>query len=99
MKGTLVRILPLTLSRSEGAYYRLEFKLENGEWAATDIVTKYRNYSRWAPIIKLGVGTTLENLELKASNKVDGDSYPIVTEKPIPVKKRPGNNINQEGLF
>ena len=99
MKATVIRIHPLKMSRTESAFIRIEFILEGGEWAKTDIVTKYRNYSRWIDIIKKGKGTTLSNLNIRRNGEVDGDSYPVIEKEPIPMKKREGSNLEQVPLF
>ena len=81
MKGEVLKIIPLKLSRTEGSYYRITFTMEDGEWAKTDIVTKYRNYSRWKKIIEAGPGTIVGNLKMRSDGEVDGDSYPEILEK------------------
>lgn len=88
MRGTVIKVHPTKYSRTEGAFIRLEFMMEDGEWAKTDIVTKYRNYSRWQPIIKAGAETALDGLLLRKKGEVDGDSYPRITHKRIEIKKR-----------
>lgn len=88
MRGTVIKIHPIKYSRTEGAFTRIEFKLEDGSWAKTDIVSKYRNYSRWQPIIKAGAETALDGLMLRKQGEVDGDSYPRITHEKIEIKKR-----------
>lgn len=80
MKATITKIHPLSESRTEAAYIRIEFQLddEKKSWAKTDIVIAYRNYKRWKPVIKKGVGAMLTNLKMRQPNEVDGDSYPVI---------------------
>jgi hypothetical protein len=99
MKGTVIEVHPLKMSRTEHAFIRIEFMFEDGKWAKTDIVTKYRNYNRWKPIIDRGVGTALANLTLRKNGEVNGDSYPVILAKPIPMEKREGADIEQQKLL
>ena len=88
MKGTIIKIHPINASRSEGAYIRIELQLEDGSWAKTDVVTRYRNYARWRPIIGKGKGTTLGNLVLRKTGEIDADSFPTVLNEPIVITKK-----------
>jgi len=68
----IIKILPLKMSRTEGVYFRVEFKGDNGRWYKTDIVPGYRNFKRWERVLK--VGNRVFNLQLKDSMTVDADS-------------------------
>jgi len=75
MIGEIIKILPMKESRNEGeAYLRVEFKLEDGKWAKTDLVLSFRNYWRWKRVAR--VGNILRNLKMKDEITVDADSYP-----------------------
>lgn len=78
MKGEITKIHKLKSSQTEASFIRIEFKMEDGSWAKTDIVPIYRNYKRWKPIIKRGVGTVLKNLEFRTPNEIDADSFPLL---------------------
>lgn len=75
MRGTITKIHNLKRSRNGNLFIRITFKLENGDWAKTDICPDYRNYIRWAPLLK--VGTDLSGLILKRQNEVNADSFPV----------------------
>lgn len=79
MKATLTKIHPLKLSRNGNSFIRVEFQLEDGSWAKTDLCPTYRNYSRWTSILKQGAGVSLTNLRLKKKGEVDADSFPSIT--------------------
>ena len=80
MKGKITKIDVTKQSRNRDvSYARVYFKLENGKFAKTDLVSSYRNYSRWRSFLKVGV--ELGNLVLKETNgvtTVDADSSPIL---------------------
>jgi len=79
-KGTITKIHLPKYSRNGGNFIRLEFKLEGGEWAKTDLVMAYRNFSRWKNLLE--VGADLDGLELKSKGEVNADSYPrLITPK------------------
>ena len=78
MKGTISKINPIKYSRNGNSYIRVEFKLEDGAWACSDIFPGYRNYSRWKPLMI--VGTDLDKLELIKAGKVNADSYPVAVK-------------------
>jgi len=59
-------------------YLMLFIRLENGTNTLTCLDPCNRNYERWTPFIKKGVG--LQGLVLLRNGKVDADSSP----KPIP---------------
>ena len=76
MKAEIIKIHRLKSSKTEASFIRVEFKMEDGSWAKTDIVPVYRNYKRWKPLLAKGVGTQLDNLKLRREGEVDADSYP-----------------------
>jgi len=73
MRGTISKIHPLKRSVNGNFFRRVEFKLEDGSWAATDLCPDFRNYARWKDF--LVEGTQLEGLELKGKSKVNADSF------------------------
>jgi len=76
MRGSIIKIHNLKRSRNGNSFIRVEFRLEGGIWAKTDICPDYINYQRWKSL--LTVGTELENLNFKGNSKyeIDADSYP-----------------------
>lgn len=75
MKGYVTKIDPLKSSfNKHQSYIRVYLQLENGEWAATDVVPTFNNYRRWKPLLKQG--NILTGLEfVKGSfNKINADS-------------------------
>lgn len=82
MKGEITRI-DITKQSHTGDYKRVYFKLEDGKFAKTDLVSSFRNYQRWAPLLK--VGNVLGNLQLKPGGvkvlTVNADSYPTLIKK------------------
>lgn len=74
MKGTIIKIHPIKHSRNGNAFIRIEFQMEDGRWAKTDICPDYRNYQRWKDY--LTVGLSLDGLELKKTGFVNADSFP-----------------------
>jgi len=78
MRGKITRIDTVKRSHT-GDYQRVYFQLENGNFAKTDLVSSFRNYSRWKPLLK--VGNVLGNLNIKEKGKVttvNADSYPMI---------------------
>lgn len=76
MKGTISKIHPPKLSANgDTSFIRVEFILEDGTWAKTDICKAYRNFKNWQG---LGVvGNVLDNLILKSKGEINADSKPI----------------------
>lgn len=81
MRGTISKIHPIKRSRNGNSFVRVEFRLENGSWAKTDICPDFRNFSRWKDILKLGIDLT--GLVLKNTTEVDADSYPIIFKEKL----------------
>ena len=96
MKGKIIKIHPLKSSRTEKSFIRVEFLLDNGEWAKTDLVPSYRNYARWKPF--MGIDVFVDNLKLRRKGEVDADSYPTAGT-PFETKKTPDGNVTQEKLI
>lgn len=83
MTGKIVKIDPIKMSRNNDvAFRRVYFELQDGSWAATDLVSTFRNYARWKPIVEAGVGTIIDGLRLKGKDKIDADSeVRVIQEK------------------
>ena len=78
MIGKIIKIHPLKVSRNNNIFRRIEFELENGDWAKTDICPDFRNYKNWTQILtsKEPIGEEYAGLKLRKSGEVDGDSKP-----------------------
>lgn len=69
------------------SFIRLEFRLDNGMWAKTDICSKYRNFNNWAKVVTCGVGVSVGNLTLRRDGEVDADSYVTILDMPLVIEK------------
>jgi hypothetical protein len=78
MFGEIIKILDPKQSRNGNTYRRVEFKMEDGGWAKTDLCYDYRNWDRWRKVLR--VGNKLFNLRMKDSITVDADSLPLLLE-------------------
>ncbi len=88
MIGEVIKVHKPKKGRKGNVYVRVEFKLENGNWAKTDVCPGFRNYNRmWKRLIGWGddlIGYKLDGLKLKNEFTVDADSdISIVPEKNI----------------
>jgi hypothetical protein len=81
MRGVITRIDHK--KHGNGAkFQRVYFKPEQGKgtfWK-TDLCPTYRNWPRWAPLLK--VGNELAGLTLKDPRTVDADCYPRLIRQP-----------------
>lgn len=84
MRATISKIHPIKKSKNGNAFIRIEFKLENGRWAKTDICPDFRNYQRWDNVLR--VGNDLTGIKLKRDNEVDADSFPELFDGSIKKK-------------
>lgn len=75
MRGTISKIHPIKRSRNGNSFVRVEFKLEDGRWAKTDLCPDFRNYNRWKDLLR--IGQSLIGLNLKQAGEVDADSFPL----------------------
>lgn len=91
MKVTITKIHDLKYGQQyEACFRRVEFAVEGGHWAHTDLVPSFRNYARWQPI---EVGATYDGARMiPDTSKIDADS-PVsrIDAPPIAhvLKKRP----------
>lgn len=87
MKAKLTKISHRKMSyNGDVDYYRLNFQLEDGSFAQTDVVPSYRNYAWWEPIVMAGVGTVIDHVMLRPSlkaKKIDADCQPVITKAPL----------------
>lgn len=99
IKATIKKIHPLKQSRNGNAFVRVEFQLDNGSWAKTDLCPDFRNFSRWDDILKAGEGTTVGGLFLKKKGEVNADSYPYISKIPLSVQEKPKLEVEQQRLL
>ena len=78
MTGEVKKIHPIKVSSNGNLYRRLEYILENDNWAKTDICPVYRNYKNWAGGRCAGEGITISGLRMRRTHEVDGDSTPTI---------------------
>lgn len=101
MKAKITKIDHLKGSRTEAAFRRVYFQLEDGSWAKTDVVPKYRNFKNWKFPIELfekGEEVFLDGIQLRRKQEVDADS-PIQLSTGFETKKSPGGQVTQEKLI
>lgn len=89
MEAIIRKIGNLKSSRNGNVYFRrISFILEDGSWAMTDLISSYRNYARWKPIIEAGIGTKIRGVFEKSKGKIDADSLVEIIQEPI-IKSTP----------
>ena len=80
MKAKITKVNKPRFSRNGDVFYqRVHFQLQDGRFAMTDLVSSFRNFAWWKPIIESGPGTILDKVDLKDESygkpfKVDADS-------------------------
>ena len=72
-------------------FRRLYFELEDGNWAATDLVPSFRNYKWWEPVVKSGIGTEIGGVFLKDGyrDKINADSQVYIIQEPLIKQPQP----------
>jgi hypothetical protein len=74
----ITKIHPAKMSlKKDTAYTRVEFKLQDGSWAKSDICHNFRNYPRWQRLISKGVGTKIYGVRIAKGimpQTIDADS-------------------------
>jgi hypothetical protein len=87
MNAIVTKIDQLKMSRNGDAVFRrIYFRLEDGSWAVTDVVSSFRNFKYWRPVIEAGVGSSIGGVELLAQGKVNADSKVYVIKAPTKVE-------------
>lgn len=102
VKATIRKIHPLKLSRNGNSFMRIDFELEDGRFAKTDLCPNYRNFSRWKQARDLGVGTAIANLQIRRDGKpveINADSYPEILRKPLAEVEKPKPSVEQGKLL
>lgn len=85
MKAQIIAIDQPKASRNgDVTFYRVKFKLEDGTFAMSDIVPRYRNFAYWRSVLQSGVGTWIDNVFLKSPGKIDADSRIWICKSPAP---------------
>lgn len=89
MKAKIKKIYAPRFSRNgDVEFRRLNLELEDGTFAMTDLVSSFRNFARWRPIILAGVGASIDGVRLlapgpKGAKKVDADSQVHLYQAPL----------------
>lgn len=83
MKGIITKIHPLRESRNKNSYIRIEFELEDGRWAKTDVCPDFRNFARWKGILAVGVGASVGGLAIRNKSEVNADSPVYQLKEPM----------------
>jgi hypothetical protein len=99
MRGKITKIHEPQTSRLEHTFIRIEFLMEDGSWAKTDVVPSYRNYRFWKMFIETGSHSFVENLEYRAKGEIDADCRPQVCEPFDIIKHRNVVGATQERLI
>lgn len=102
-KATIRKVHPIKISRNGNRFIRVDFVLEDGRFAKTDLCPDYRNFPRWSHIISRGPGTALGSLLIKKEGKklveINADSFPVVVQAPIEKKDLPLSGPSQPKLL
>ena len=82
-------------------FRRLYFELEDGNWAATDLVPSFRNYKWWEPVVKSGIGTEIGGVFLKDGyrDKINADSEVYILQEPLVKRPDPVDDLNGKTLY
>lgn len=85
LKAKITGIGAQRFSRNGDVFFqRIKLQLEDGSFAMTDLVSSYRNYQWWEPVIKAGVGTVIGGIFLKDGYtkplKVNADSQVFIIQ-------------------
>lgn len=89
MKAMIKEIGEKKMSRNGDCYFqRIKFILEDGRFAMTDLVSNFRNFAWWKPVIEKGEGTWITNVFLKPVKekqalKINADSQVMICSAPI----------------
>jgi len=84
MKAKILKIEDPKISQNgDVKFYRVKMRLEDGTFAMTDIVPKFKNYAWWKNIIKHGKGYWIEGVKLRSVGKVDADSMVKICRPPL----------------
>ncbi len=100
MIGEIIKILSIKESRNPGDYYlRVEFKLDDGRWAKTDLVPRFRNYRRWKELLR--IGNIIANMKMLDKQTIDADSRVfMLSGRRVLKKKRFGvKELCRMGVF
>lgn len=79
MKATLLRISKYASKLPDkGDFLYLFFKGDDGRSFKTCLYPKFGNFSRWNIVLNKGIGAVVDNLNVKANNLIDADSFPKI---------------------
>lgn len=83
MKAVITKVHPLKESRNRNSYIRIEFELEDGKWAKTDVCPDFRNFARWKGILAIGVNVSVGGLVIRNKSEVNADSPVYQLKEPM----------------
>ena len=95
MKAKITAINKPRISRNNDVFFqrlRMQIFSEDNQFmghAFTDLVSSFRNFANWKPVIQAGIGTWIANVSLKelipvkGPGKVDADSPVRVVQAPV----------------
>ena len=73
-EGIITKIHPPQSSINGKIFKRIEFEMDDGSWAKTDICPDFRNAVRWQQALDKGEGTLVKNLEMRDTTTINADS-------------------------
>lgn len=80
----LTKINKPRFSRNGDQFFqRIHLQLETGAHAMTDLVSSFRNFANWKPVIDAGPGTWMDGVELLDPKKVNADSAIRIIKPPL----------------
>lgn len=100
MKAKLKKMDHPRFSRNGDSFFqRIYFMLDDGRFAITDLVSSYRNFKWWEPVIKAGIGTTIGGVFLKDDHKgfarINADSQIFIIQQPLVKEESPKELFRQ----
>lgn len=95
MKAKITAVNKPRISRNNDVFFqrlRMQIFSEDNQFlghAFTDLVSSFRNFANWKPVIEAGIGTWIGNVGLKelipakGAGKVDADSQVRIIQAPV----------------
>ncbi len=86
MKAKIKQIMYPRFSRNGDVFFqRIKLQMEDGSFAMTDLVSTFRNFKWWEPVIKAGTGTVIGGVFLKDGykDKVNADSQIYIIQETL----------------
>ncbi|MDZ4205779.1 MAG: hypothetical protein U1C12_00975 [Patescibacteria group bacterium] len=84
MKAKITKLNKPRISRNgDVAFHRVHMQLQDGSHAMTDLVSSFRNFNNWKPILQAGPGTWIDGVDLINPKKVNADSQVRIIQAPV----------------